>query len=56
MGWKYSWILTVKNLSADDLKLKAKIEFQDKEGFVLEDDIKYNLHLKAYEEKKIHGL
>ena len=36
--WKYAWKLTLKNSAARTIVLVGQIEFQDKDGFIVDDD------------------
>ncbi len=49
--WKYAWKLTFKNNRKEPVLLTAKIQFQDKDGFVIDDDSVYDLSVDANEEK-----
>lgn len=52
---KYAWKLTVRNLSEQPLSLSATIEFQDSDGFIVDDDREYDLGLGPLEEKTFTG-
>jgi len=41
--WKFAWRLTIKNKSESPQIFDAKIEFQDKEGFIITDHDGHNL-------------
>ena len=45
--WKYAWKLELRNLTASPVRVRATIEFQDKDGFVVDDDTEYNLVVPA---------
>lgn len=53
--WKYAWKLTFKNNRKEPVSLRAKIQFQDKDGFIIEDDSTYDLPVDANEEKAFAG-
>jgi|GEM_PF-3881949 len=52
---KFAWVLTVRNDSATPTTLTATIEFLDKDGFVVDDDIQRGLVLPAFGEKTFRG-
>ncbi len=52
---KFAWVLTVRNDSATPTTLTATIEFLDKDGFVVDDDIERGLVLPALGEKTFRG-
>jgi hypothetical protein len=53
--WRYAWRLTLKSTSTDPLVLRATIEFQDSDGFVVDTDEEYSLYLSPGEEKTFTG-
>jgi hypothetical protein len=53
--WRYAWKLTLKNGSAGPQMLQATIEFQDKEGFIIDSDHEYNLVLQPDETRTFTG-
>lgn len=53
--WKFAWRLTLKNRTNHSILLNATIELQDAEGFIVDDDVAYGLHLGPYEEKTFTG-
>ncbi len=48
--WKFSWVLTVKNNSDRDRTISPVLKWVDKDHFVLDQDVKYNLTVPAGEE------
>jgi hypothetical protein len=52
---RFAWRLTVQSMVDVTLRLDAKIEFQDAEGFILDEGHAYNLILPAREEKTFTG-
>lgn len=52
---RYAWKLTIRSFAATSLKMEARIEFQDKEGFVIADHVEYNLMLRANEQDTFTG-
>ena len=53
--YKFSWILTVKNSAESSKLFTAKIEWLDKDGFIIDDDIAYDLTIGANKEKHFTG-
>jgi hypothetical protein len=53
--WKYAWKLTLRNNSVAEHAFKASIEFQDKDGFVVDDDSKYGLVVPPNSEQVFTG-
>lgn len=53
--WKYAWRLTIKNSSSSPIVLDATIDFQDKDGFIVDDDTEYNIYVPAGEQKTFTG-
>ena len=49
--WKYAWRLTIRNSGSAPASLMAIIEFQDKDGFIIDRDTEYNLYIPANESK-----
>ncbi len=52
--WKYAWRLTIVNPKPLEVNVNATIEFQDKIGFVI-DDNEYCLHIPAKGQKTFTG-
>lgn len=52
---KFSWILTVKNSADVSKSFTAKIEWLDKEGFIIDDDVAYDLTIGPNEERHFTG-
>jgi hypothetical protein len=52
---KYAWLLVVKNRTLEQVGFNAKIEFLDRDGFVIDDDSAYNLGLGPGEEQTFRG-
>jgi hypothetical protein len=52
---KFAWKLTLRNKSSAPLRLDATIEFNDKDGFIVDTDRGRNLMLPAGEEKTFTG-
>lgn len=53
--WKFAWKLTIMNPRPLGGNVDAIIEFQDKDGFVVDDDDEYGLHIPAKEQKTFTG-
>jgi hypothetical protein len=53
--WKHAWRLTLKNESAQPMRFDATIEFQDADGFVIDDDSALNLVVPAGAEESFTG-
>jgi len=53
--WKYAWRLIIRNQSSSAIVFDAIIEWQDEEGFVIDDDTQYGLHIPAGEQKTFTG-
>lgn len=53
--YKFSWILTVKNDADSSKSFTARIEWLDEDGFIIDDDIAYDLTIAAGEEKLFTG-
>ena len=43
--WRFAWRLTLKSVDTHPHTMNATIEFQDKDGFIIDKDNEYNLHL-----------
>jgi hypothetical protein len=52
---KYAWKLIVQNSGARDEAVDATIEFQDRDGFIIDSDNAYNLVIKAGEQQTFTG-
>jgi hypothetical protein len=52
---RFAWKLTVKNLTAATQTFEATIEFQDKDGFIVDSDSERGLALTAGEERVFTG-
>ena len=52
---KFAWKLTIKNKASHPQAFDATIEFQDKDGFVVDDDNEYGLVVPANAEKTFTG-
>lgn len=48
---KYAWKLTIRNKSGQPQLFDAKIEFKDRDGFVVDDDDEYKLLVPANSEQ-----
>ncbi len=53
--YKFSWILTVKNDADSSKSFTARIEWLDKDGFIIDDDIAHDLTIGANKEKHFTG-
>ncbi len=53
--WRFAWQMKIRNTGSRSLSLDATIEFQDKDGFVVDQDDQYNLFVAAGEEKTFTG-
>ena len=53
--YKFSWILTVKNDADVGKSFTARVEWLDREGFIIDDDVAYDLTIDAKEEKHFTG-
>jgi len=53
--WKYAWRLRVQNSDISAVSLTAIIEFQDKDGFIIEQDTEYDLNVPAGKERTFTG-
>ena len=53
--WKYGWLLTLRNETDGPLRIGAKIEWIDADGFVVDRDLARNLALAPGEEKVFRG-
>ena len=53
--WKYAWRLTIRNSGSSPVSLTATIEFQDKDGFIIDEDVEYNLYVPAGKAKTFTG-
>lgn len=53
--WRFAWKLTLRNRSSATLVVDATIEFQDSDGFVIDEDREYSLVLSAGETKTFTG-
>lgn len=49
--WKYSWVFSVKNHTDRDMVVNADLNWQDKEGFVVESSTEYGLSIPANSEQ-----
>lgn len=38
VSWKYTWIALVRNRTASQLRFRAKVEWTDASGFIIDDD------------------
>ena len=47
--------MTVQNFSVSPVSLTATIEFQDKDGFIVEEDTEYDLYVPAEKERIFSG-
>lgn len=52
---KYAWKLTLENLSTQGVSLIATLQWLDADGFVIDEDIDYNIHLMGSETKTFRG-
>ena len=52
---KFAWTLKVKNTTDTGKSFTAKIQWLDADGFIVDDDIAYDLMLNANEEKQFAG-
>lgn len=52
---RYSWRLVLKNLDSRPHLFNAKIEFQDSQGFIIDDHDQYNLAVPALAEETFTG-
>ena len=52
---KFSWQLTVRNLTENSIRFRASIEFLDSDGFVVDDDSESQLVLDPYSEGTFRG-
>ncbi|MCY4577116.1 MAG: hypothetical protein OXB96_01620 [Candidatus Kaiserbacteria bacterium] len=52
---KFAWVLRVKSNADSGRSFTAKIRWIDADGFVIDDDIAYNLVIDAGEEKQFTG-
>lgn len=52
---RYAWKLSVSNLSDEPAQFNAKIEWQDSDGFPIDDDEAYGLSLGAHETQTFTG-
>ena len=50
---KFAWVLKVKNSADSGRSFTAKIQWLDADGFIVDDDIAYDLIIGADEEKTI---
>jgi len=55
MWWKYAWKLTVKNPKSRPVNFSCIIEFQDKDGFPIDQDLQYGLAIPANSERTFTG-
>jgi len=53
--WKYSWILTIRNNVSAPLKLWVTIKFKDADGFIVDQNREYDLHVPAGSEQTFTG-
>jgi len=53
--WKHAWRLSLKNKSSEMLFFDATIEFQDKDGFIIDVDRVFDLVLPPHTEKVFTG-
>jgi hypothetical protein len=53
--WKFAWRLTLENKSESSQSFDAKIEFQDREGFVIADDDEHNLMVSPNSQQTFTG-
>lgn len=53
--YKFSWILTIKNDADANKSFTAKIEWLDKDGFIIDDDVVHDLTIGANKEKHFTG-
>jgi hypothetical protein len=53
--WRYAWRLTLRNLTDGPLQAEATIEFQDKDGFVIDQARENNAVIPAKEDKTFTG-
>lgn len=52
---KHAWKLCLRNRTSNPLALEATVEFLDAEGFVVHDEMVYDMLLPANEEKTFRG-
>lgn len=52
---RYAWKLSVSNSGSEPCKFNALIEWQDPDGFVIEEDNEYDLSLDAHETRTFTG-
>ena len=52
---KFAWVLTVSNTAESGRSFTTKIEWLDTDGFIIDDDIAYDLIIAAGEEKQFTG-
>lgn len=52
---KYSWKLTLENLTKRGLWLIATLQWLDADGFVIDEDVEYDIHLASLETKIFRG-
>jgi hypothetical protein len=53
--WRYAWRLTLRNDTDTPMRAEATIEFQDKDGFVIDEAREHNAVVPAREEKTFTG-
>jgi len=53
--WKYAWKLTIRNSGSLPFSLSATVEFQDKDGFIIDEDNEYGLVVPAGATKTFTG-
>lgn len=53
---KYSWKLTLENLTTRSLSLIATLQWLDADSFVIDEDIEYDIQLASFETKTFRGL
>jgi len=53
--WKYAWKLTIRNSGTNPVSLSATIKFQDKDGFIIEEDNEYGLVVPSGTTKTFTG-
>ena len=53
--WKFAWRLTIMNSKPLGVNVSATIEFQDKDGFIIDDDIEHGLYIPAKGQETFTG-
>ena len=53
--WRFAWRLTVKNRESHPISFQVTMEFQDTQGFIIDKDYVFRLHLGPNEKKVFTG-